>query len=435
MWGWAGLLGLGCMLLNEGVVAVDVSDSKLVSRIAFGSCNKHDREQPIWDSVAAAEPDLFVWLGDVVYNDRFSLGKFHPATSGEEMQLKYDTQKAVPSYKSFLEKVPRVLAVWDDHDFGINNGGSSFALKDESKDRFLAFLGESKSSPRRTRKGLYGSYSYGPAGKRVTVILLDVRYFKDEHEGELLGSEQWSWLEETLRTENNNQLYLIGSGIQVLPTDRPFGEKWASYPKEQARLLKTIGAADLSGTTVLLSGDVHFAEMTCVADEQINHPLLEITSSGLTHAWGELGQFFFVPRPFAYLARMFMAVMPARYQLDTIDYQRNISAVHGANYYNQLNFGSIDIDWSAQKVKLGIADVHGATVMNHTFSLNKTAFHSDFVACAKSWELYDSVAPTLSLAILGVISTIVAIDLCLLLYLIFRIVGSLLSEEKKKKQL
>ena len=41
----------------------------LPSRIAFGSCAKENKQQPIWDAINAAEPDLFIFLGDNIYAD------------------------------------------------------------------------------------------------------------------------------------------------------------------------------------------------------------------------------------------------------------------------------------------------------------------------------------------------------------------------------
>ena len=31
-----------------------------VTRVAFGSCTRHMRDQPIWDAVVEADPDLFM---------------------------------------------------------------------------------------------------------------------------------------------------------------------------------------------------------------------------------------------------------------------------------------------------------------------------------------------------------------------------------------
>ena len=41
-----------------------------VSRIAFGSCNKADARQDLWDDIVARRPDAWIWAGDNVYGDR-----------------------------------------------------------------------------------------------------------------------------------------------------------------------------------------------------------------------------------------------------------------------------------------------------------------------------------------------------------------------------
>src|SRR5215218_7890200 len=43
--------------------------TKPMSRIAFGSCCRQDKPQPIWDAIASAQPDVFIWLGDNIYAD------------------------------------------------------------------------------------------------------------------------------------------------------------------------------------------------------------------------------------------------------------------------------------------------------------------------------------------------------------------------------
>ena len=51
-----------------------------IRRIAFGSCAKQWEPQPLWKSVLAAEPDLFLFLGDVIYGDWHGEQPFVPTT-------------------------------------------------------------------------------------------------------------------------------------------------------------------------------------------------------------------------------------------------------------------------------------------------------------------------------------------------------------------
>lgn len=43
----------------------------------------------------------------------------------------------------------KVIGVWDDHDYGINNGGRTFEYKLQNRETFLDYLDEPKDSERR----------------------------------------------------------------------------------------------------------------------------------------------------------------------------------------------------------------------------------------------------------------------------------------------
>ena len=50
-----------------------------IATIAFGSCVKQWEPQPIWNSIAAAKPDLFLFLGDNIYADWHGGATFTPS--------------------------------------------------------------------------------------------------------------------------------------------------------------------------------------------------------------------------------------------------------------------------------------------------------------------------------------------------------------------
>ena len=47
----------------------DFSHDTEVTTVAFGSCNKAELPQPLWDTILSIQPQLFVWLGDIIYAD------------------------------------------------------------------------------------------------------------------------------------------------------------------------------------------------------------------------------------------------------------------------------------------------------------------------------------------------------------------------------
>jgi alkaline phosphatase D len=143
-------------------------------------------------------------------------------------------------------------------------------------------LDEPADSIRRKRDGLYESY-YVISEKHIKVILLDVRFFKNSTSQTILGEAQWKWLEEEIKN-SQAEYTLIGSGIQVLPDDRTITEMW--YDSEREKLIGLIRKYALSGV-ILLSGDVHFAEvMKYPCRHRVGYELHEFTSSGLTHYAG-----------------------------------------------------------------------------------------------------------------------------------------------------
>ena len=259
---------------------------KVLQTIAFGSCNDHTKSQEMWKHIVKNKPQLWVWLGDNIYADTKDM---------HLMAKKYSEQKNHLDYRRLLACCP-VVGTWDDHDYGANDAGKEFAMKKESKRLMLDFLDVPKDAAVRKREGAYQSYTIGEEGKKIKVILLDARYFRDELErslikgmrytpnetGDVLGEAQWEWLEKEL-TNSDAQIHLIGSGIQIIPEEHGY-EKWANFPKARQRFLDLIVKTNPS-KPILLSGDRHIAEISKINLKGLNQPLYEVTASGLTHSW------------------------------------------------------------------------------------------------------------------------------------------------------
>lgn len=275
-------------VVNHPVIATPSFDKeKIISSIAFGSCNKHNSSQEMWQYIIQNDPDLWIWLGDIIYGDT------------EDMNLlteKYNIQKSYPEYQVLLKKCP-VIGIWDDHDFGVNDGGKEYPMKKESKKILLDFLDvPGDAEVRKREEGAYQSYLIGPPDKQVKVILLDARYFRDElikdhatdrryttnPTGDILGEAQWSWLEKEL-LESTAKVHIIGSGIQIIPEEHGW-EKWANFPIARKRFFDLLEKTKPQNP-LLISGDRHIAELSKYQPEGLDYPIYEMTASGLTHTW------------------------------------------------------------------------------------------------------------------------------------------------------
>jgi len=263
-----------------------------VQRLAFGSCNKHDKPQEYWQHIAATKPDLWLWLGDIIYGDTEDMKAL------EEM---YAAQKTNPHYSAFLENTPAV-GIWDDHDYGVNDGDKSYPQRETSKTLLMNFLDVPEAAPVRQREGAYQAFTFGAAGQEIKLILLDTRYFRDSLErapkeseqryvanatGDILGEAQWEWLRKEL-TNSTAQIHLIGTSIQLLQKEQAY-EKWANFPQAHERFFALLRETQ-AARVVLLSGDRHISELAKMDLEGYPWPLYEATSSGLTHTWSGGGE-------------------------------------------------------------------------------------------------------------------------------------------------
>ena len=254
--------------------------------IAFGSCNKQNLPQPLWEPIIANNPDVFIWGGDNIYADTPDMDK---------MEQDYNIQKSNPGYQKLLSTTS-VLATWDDHDYGKNDAGTEWEYKEESQDKFLDFLDVPQNDERRRREGVYHSKLFKLKEGSVNVILLDTRYFRSKlikskkkgkrynanMKGTVLGEEQWKWLEGELKNSKAD-FNLIVSSIQVLSAEHGF-ETWGNFPKEVEKLKKLIVSSNAENI-ILLSGDRHISEFSKVEMPSLKYPLIDFTSSGLTHTY------------------------------------------------------------------------------------------------------------------------------------------------------
>lgn len=314
-----------------------------LTRIAFGSCLHQSKPQPIWHSVISKQPQLFLMLGDNVYGDIKS-------PDHRELRKAYADLAAHPDFTKAREALP-VLATWDDHDYGSNDAGAEFVHRAAGRDYFRNFWDGSGSVIGEDPEGIYYARTFGPAGKRVQIIMLDTRSFRSpllrkplgaEGRGPyqpdaaadktLLGARQWAWLSRQLREPAD--VRIVASSIQVL-ADGHGWERWGNLPAERARLFKLIGETGANGI-VFLSGDRHRAAMYRNTRDSA-YPLYEITSSSLNLPMADTDEY-------------------GPHQLETM---------HGS-----VNFGMLDIDWETRTLKMTITGLDGIAVRSREVLLS-----------------------------------------------------------------
>ena len=319
-----------------------------VTKIAFGSCfNPRSNKPQIFEGILKHQPEVFVFLGDNIYADTSDM---------EVMRKKYAELAAVEGFQK-LRDTATVLATWDDHDYGVNDGGNTYKMRDESQQILVDFFQDPEDSPRRERPGVYASYSFGPDGKKVQVLLLDTRYFRDvlpsakskRKEGTigwyesvddpsltLLGETQWQWLEEQLQVPAD--LRIIASSIQVLAYEKGM-ENWGHVAHEQKRLFGLLKKYQ-ANHTFAISGDVHFTEISKI--DLDGYPFYDFTSSGMSGA-----------RP---------------------EWASAINSFRVGESKAVMNAGIIEINWVSKTIELAAINPKGEKLFSETVKLSDLVF-------------------------------------------------------------
>lgn len=312
-----------------GIVAANAAGEKPLEHVVFGSC-LDTHQHPMLDRTLTLPRDLFIFMGDNVYADKGGIPM---------MQEKYALLKNSRFFRGLKGKP--ILATWDDHDFGLNDGGADCPIKNEAQVEFWNWLDEPAASPRRMQQGVYHVQMFGPEGKRAQVIMLDTRYFRsalkkvpkeqamvggnsvptDDETTTMLGEAQWRWLENVLREPA--ELRIVVSSVQFAP-EAHGGECWANFPHEQKRLLSLLKGHK----AFVLSGDRHWCEFS-------HNGVFDFTSSSMTqkHPRG-------TPTPNKH------RIVPQTWHLPSV--------------------GHLRIDWPSSTITVKVIDQEGLTRIEHS---------------------------------------------------------------------
>jgi alkaline phosphatase D len=243
--------------------------------IIFASCNNQNIQTPIFDVVSHINPDLFVWTGDIIYPD-WPIP--WPGNNLDKIAHKYALLSGSEAYRNMSSKIP-VTGIYDDHDFGQNNGGAIYPYKKESKQLLQQFLQEDEHEERSQHSGAYTWYRLQSGSLQYALVLLDTRYFRENagSHSQLLGDGQWRWLDSILH-QDSLDFYMIVSGTSILSMDHE-NEGWWQYPAEKEKLFSLLGTVQVP--VVFVAGDKHFGEMNMEQVHGVRY--VEMVASGLTH--------------------------------------------------------------------------------------------------------------------------------------------------------
>jgi alkaline phosphatase D len=255
-------------------------------KIGFGSCLQQDSPMPIFNSIRKDSLDLFFMIGDNVYGD----------TEREDLyELKLAYKKQMNNFNLMNLDFP-IEAIWDDHDYGRNDGGRDYPYKQSSEELFLEFWNIPKHDIRWTRPGIYFELVLQTKKGSLQILFLDTRTFRDplvpsdklgtpgkerylsteDTSLTMLGKSQWKWVSQKLSQAADYRI--IVSSIQFLPIGHGW-EAWNNLPNERRRMIDIIDRSN-SKNILFISGDRHRGGFYQLQTEK-GKTISELTSSSL----------------------------------------------------------------------------------------------------------------------------------------------------------
>ncbi len=237
----------------------------------------YGKDSSIFETMAKEKSAFMLWLGDSWYTREVD----YYSEWGLWYRAHHD--RAQPVLQNFLKAMPH-FAIWDDHDYGPNDIGKSYILKDASRRVFSNYF--CNTSYGENGQGIYSMITYGD----VEVFMTDDRWWRSEDrikdsvdgkpnpEKRMLGKEQMDWLKNSL-LHSLATFKIVAVGSQVLNPVSPF-DKWWDFPAEYDELMHFIKDYKIRGV-VFLTGDRHHSEIIKV-DRPGHYPLYDVTVSALT---------------------------------------------------------------------------------------------------------------------------------------------------------
>jgi alkaline phosphatase D len=259
-----------CSYFNEPAYDRVYTDMVQLNRLA----TPYGKDSSIFEPMAKEKASFMLWLGDNWYTrdvDYFSeWGLWYRASH----------DRAQPVLQKFLKSMPHI-ATWDDHDFGPNDIGKNYILKNISRTIWKNYW--CNPSYGENEQGIYTLYSWAD----TDIFLTDDRWWrsadrmKDSIDGKpnpdkrMLGRQQMEWLKNSL-LYSIATFKIIVTGSQVLNPVSPF-DKFSRFPAEYDELMQFLKDYKINGV-LFLTGDRHHSEIIKV-ERPGTYPLYDVTVS------------------------------------------------------------------------------------------------------------------------------------------------------------
>lgn len=268
------------------------------ARFAIVSCadDRYPEQKEMWRGLINQKPNWILAIGDNSYADS-RRAKDEKWVGAEMLWTRYaETRQKLEIFRA--KNLIPIIALWDDHDFGMNGGDRRYPFKEEAREVFHAFFPQTDAKAPEFEKGPGVSSIWRAAGN--TFYLLDARTFRSPgapapackknpthtlcqweptappDDEQRFSKEQQDWLFRALAKDGNPERWLA-EGDQWFGAYHPFESFESRHPKSFKTFMRRLKQA--KKPVVFLAGDRHASEVSRIEKSLLGYETYEVVSS------------------------------------------------------------------------------------------------------------------------------------------------------------
>ena len=210
-------------------------------RVALSSCARVGSNGRVFDAIAASDPLLYLEMGDIHYAN---IGVNSPGA----FRRAYERLLTEPGQAALYRQVP-IAYVWDDHDYGPNDGDSTSPSRPAARQVYREIVPDSGVEPRDAP--INQAFTVG----RVRFVMTDNR--SERTDDSMLGERQLAWLVgELTESSRTHALVVWVNPVPWIAEAREGGDNWSGFAEERTEIADAIAAAGVDNL-MMVSGDAH----------------------------------------------------------------------------------------------------------------------------------------------------------------------------------
>lgn len=230
------------------------ADGPFSFRVALGACAETGSRHPVFNAIRQAQPDLFLHLGDLHYENITT-----PAP--DRFRTAYHRVHASSAQAALFRATP-LAYVWDDHDYGPNNSSRQAPARNVAQRIYREYvphypLAREKEGP------IYQAFTVG----RIRFLLTDLRSARTANDAPdsvrtMMGPRQKQWFKRQLRQARSR--YPVIAWVSTVPwigNPNDSNDHWGGFPQERRELATYIDSIGVADQLVVLSGDAHMVAL------------------------------------------------------------------------------------------------------------------------------------------------------------------------------